>query len=404
MRLLFDRLLWQPRWHRRHESFWSVLMKLAHANGESTLDVSKYWGKALDTHRISTLLPTPEFAALIARDLALVAPQRHELFAGVWTGALEQREAYRLGFRWCPECAKHWFHSPLFQESRRARCPWHGSLLASRCVCRATIDVLSPEPWKCAQCGAHLAPHTGAWPKVFSRGLPQERMSSLPDEFLYQASPLPGGSLEYTLCDPTFEESREQNRLFDGSLLLADVAFEESSALVDALIGVHRECVMDVWVHWQGFDLAFESECPVAAAVVALAEFAGCNTEVVSRTLRGSRFRQPVTRHSRRASEDAPRWLAPLVVREMIRGALASALRQFNASVEQGYCELRLRPLPPCYPEFQMLASNKGVIWPVVSEAELLGDVSAGHVLCPRFGTGPRGRLVRRPVLRQRLG
>jgi hypothetical protein len=66
--------------------------------------------------------------------------------------------------RWCPRCANHGFHSPVFQLDLLGVCPAHGQAIRSRCPkCRTPIpyrlqpDVFA-EPFCCPSCAADLAP------------------------------------------------------------------------------------------------------------------------------------------------------------------------------------------------------------------------------------------------------
>lgn len=379
-------LVWNPQWHHPHESMWSVLFKVAFASQVSPAALAGRWMEDAQRRRISATLPTAMDAVRTCEALHLGASTSQDLFADIWDGTLQQRERYQLRMRWCPECAKSWFHSPLFQQWRRSRCPWHGVPLIDSCPkCGRIADPLAESPWKCMHCGLEHAPRTD-WLALFKR--PIDALSSTPRNWFRHSEDavLPGGSVEYRLLE-TGDAQRESpaEDFMRHHRWLAGIAFEEASALLDSLLGEHRACVegesMMSLTQYQVVDF----RCPVAAAAVFVAVLAGAETEALRRwpPHGKSGYTSQISVDIAAVVHRAPTWLCPMLVREFVRSALLKGLRLFTGLAEDGRRSLVWRNfnVPPA--SWQLKDCDLVLVRPAVTTEELCAAVLAAGAMCP---------------------
>lgn len=388
-------LVWNPAWVRPYESFWSAVYKASYAGNEAVNEVASALLSHIEDSRISGVLPYPQPARFVARWLQLDEAVVDKMFLGCWSGRLSQRETVRIGLRWCPTCATSWFHSALFQDWRRSRCPWHGELLLDFCPkCEACIDPLSPKPWECSVCAQSLAPRDIDWLQLFKR--PNSGKSSNksdPGDMTLTFSaprPQPGGAMEYELLDKERLNLARQRSDYLDLYFIHRLAMEELSALYDTVLGLHSWCIGDEWQNPDNAIHGAHFHCPLAACLLRMAAEVGVISEFTRRYWPEGRGRKAslYSGSFARVVRDAPDWLTPILVREAVRWAFVRTLRTLTLTRARGERYVGnsvahlIEPATPL-PAWKLKSETVAVVWPTVSAARLMQDVHEAAVLCP---------------------
>lgn len=388
-------LVWNPAWVRPYESFWSAVYKAAFAGNETVKEVASELLSHIEESRISGVLPDEQPARLAARWLQLDEAVVDKMFLGFWSGRLSQRETVRIGLRWCPTCAKEWFHSALFQDWRRSRCPWHGELLLDCCPkCGACIDPLSAKPWACSVCTLPLAPRDIDWLRLFKR--PRSHGSSgkahLREQMLLHSAPRPqpGGAMEYELLDTERLNVDRQRSDYLDLYFIHRLAMEELSALYDTVLGLHSWCIGGEWQNPDDAIHGAHFHCPLAACLLRMAAEVGVISQYTRQYWPEGRGRKAslFSGSFARVVGEAPDWLAPLLVREAVRWAFVRTLRTLTLTRARGEPYVGnsvahlIEPATPL-PAWKLKSETVAVVWPTVSATRLMQDVHEAAVLCP---------------------
>lgn len=267
---------WNPLWYVSGASLWCLAAKAAYVTSCAVGTVLRSLVGASESFRLPTWAAGKLERVHVVTQLDLPPETVDELFLGEEPMGLERRAHVSLQLRWCPECAKRWYHSIHFQDRRVLRCPWHDCVLHEGCSrCGRPIDPLGM-PWHCGFCGTHLAPHLDNWVA------------------LLKAPPGHSGAWPLTLLASHVAYAEEQSRVlclggnaglaqFDGREWAVRYwqqgqLFEAGCALWDTVLSDHRDCFAD---EPGGYMPQYYSQgfvCPVAAGAGAvLGSLGGCS-------------------------------------------------------------------------------------------------------------------------------
>ena len=223
---------WNPKWYHPGESLWSVANKLAFATCASVADVLRILAGVVERCREGWLFPSADQAVSVCEDLGLpLRVAKGQLFADVQgLPSLQEREHWKLGIRYCPQCLDGFVHRTVFQDTRVLECPVHRTPLLEGCpACKSAIDPACGAPWSCAFCGMVLAVPGRAWIRQFGGGPGLKAVPAL--------APAPAAS------SPLGMPAEPLRRW------VAQIAYEEHSAIWSTLLGPHAQCArkdMDV--------------------------------------------------------------------------------------------------------------------------------------------------------------
>lgn len=161
---------WRDDWVTGFDSAYALLSKFAKLNGMGARELASLFIDRECGQR-TAILRAPKVdlrssalfdRAALARILRLDDAQINHAF--LLDRLANSRRKSSDVLRWCPRCATHGFHSPIFQLDLLAVCPTHGQKIRSHCPkCRIQIPYrLQPdvffEPFCCPSCTADLAP------------------------------------------------------------------------------------------------------------------------------------------------------------------------------------------------------------------------------------------------------
>lgn len=266
---------WNPRWLAAGASLWCVAAKAAYVTTCTVGTVLRALVGASETSRLPTWAASNIERANVAAKLDVARETVDEMFLDSPPGDLERRARISLQLRWCPECAKQWYHCVHFQDRRVLRCPWHGSLLFEGCSkCGRPVDPLG-KPWQCAFCGTQLAPHLDDWVRLLKSapghaGAWPSKLAASHSAYVERHGELRchGGDLGRAQFDGRDWALRywQQGQLY-----------ESGCALWDSVLADHKDCYAD---EPGGYMPQYYSQgfvCPVAAAAGAvLGSLGGC--------------------------------------------------------------------------------------------------------------------------------
>lgn len=319
------RLAWNPLWYSTGASLWTIASKIAFVRTSTVAAVAEELVGATPCGRLPLWCPTPTDAAAACEMLNLPASRRTALFVGHQPLQTAQREQLRLSLRWCPQCLRDGFHSPHFQDTRVACCPWHLCELLESCPkCHRAVDPLGLEPWKCAACLLPLGLDTEDWLQPFKRR--PEHGGRWPTKAVRHAS------LDENawLCpQPEVRQSSLRAHLHGAIAEHAEhvQAFEEASALWDTLLVDHRDCLGREPHGWVPQFHSVEFNCPVAAAASHAFHYAGAVQEPLGNW---QTFPSAVGReHGVKLPSYFPACTRPYLIRATVRHWLENALLQF---------------------------------------------------------------------------
>jgi hypothetical protein len=330
--------IWNPAWHRPGESLWSALNKISFCTGAPVADVLDFVaGKRVARPRSTLFAPDAPLAASLCARLGLGSSKAADLFPAVGLLSSERRRALQLALRWCPECLANAYHSAVFQDWSLLTCPWHGCRLLDRCQnCRRPVDPLGLVPWQCTSCGESLCRLPQGWLAAFKAApnlAPVGEVSRLEE-----VSSAP--AVTHFSAPEEIRTARAGDILtnIEARIVVSQQACEELSALLETELAGHRSCLQD---HLHTGLLEFELvtfKCPVAAAVLRLAAWAG----VSASCLESGWVPVDVPSHPFLAGrlwwefEHMPAWCWPLYARACIRSWLVEALSAFVAAQDAG--------------------------------------------------------------------
>lgn len=161
---------WRDDWATGYDSAYGLLSKFAKLNAMGARELAHLFIDR-DCGQRTAILRAPKVdlrssklfdLGTVARILRLNPEQVRHAF--LLDQLANSRRKSSEVLRWCPRCANHGFHSPVFQLDLLGVCPAHGQAIRSRCPkCRTHIpyrlqpDVFA-EPFCCPSCAADLAP------------------------------------------------------------------------------------------------------------------------------------------------------------------------------------------------------------------------------------------------------
>lgn len=337
---------WNPAWATPGESLWSIANKLAWVNATSVADVLFVLVGCTAAWRAPYLLPTAQVALEVCRQLALDPLTFKWLFAEVDGSTLSERQIWRLGLRWCPKCMAQCFHSVAFQDWRRARCPWHGCALIELCpACGHAVDPLLLRPWHCGHCDTAFVKPGRQWPSDFSAGALSMAEAQEWPGLTEVVSTEKTTRTSFELIDqaaagkPGWGEDYEQEVVWLRWLL-----FEEGAALRDSLLRKYDSCIEAhrFWTRSEFDPTRFT--CAATAADLCCNEWAGWPAEALGHWP-ATRITRPDNLHElTRQALQAPRWIAPMVIRESYRRLWRDAMLTFAGAATTGESTCRWRP------------------------------------------------------------
>lgn len=165
-----SRILTNSDWNAFGESLWSILSKLTYLNNFTVPEFKKCFGRPRENRC---------FGLKSERNLNDMTGIRHEFIAHTVGLSKEQFLLSELlpysvtnrgsdTLRYCPECIKRCFHSPMHQSHVGTHCLWHPdtALLTECSECNGVVEyavgkALVEQPYRCLRghwiCGAPLA-------------------------------------------------------------------------------------------------------------------------------------------------------------------------------------------------------------------------------------------------------
>ena len=239
---------WNTRWYQPGESLWSVANKLAYAACASVKDVLYLLAVVADS-REAWLFPSTDQAIAVCELLELpLSLAKGQLFADVCgLPGLQEREHWQLGVRYCPHCIQGFVHRTAFQDLRQTHCPVHQAPLLSGCpACKSSLDPACEQPWSCSHCGLELVGPGTAWTRQFKAGPTLEPVTAM-----HPVVPA---------VQPIWMPDQLLRRW------VAQVAFEEHSALWSTLLGEHAACTHKDFDVCNVDSMPTRFTCPVAGA------------------------------------------------------------------------------------------------------------------------------------------
>ena len=344
-------LAWNPAWVQAHESIESIAAKISFVNTALVSDIAALLIGASGVSRGSLWLPEVQGATICCGLLGIDASGAGQHFVRIGASTLRERARVRLALRWCPRCLRDHYHSAIFQDHLRTRCPWHGDPLLEACPsCRSPVDPMRFNGWRCSRCRTPLADPAKNWLTDFksplARPLTQEENTR---------------GVSYSTEVSEADESLALVCLDDDALGAEDwaehheseerwvqwLAFEEFSAMSDAILGRHSRCL---GLEWLASRLEFTPthfDCPGAAAIANAMAWVGARPQELEGWPDSTPGSEGHFGTLMLAVLKYPRWLVPFVVREIVRTWALDALRVFSSAAASGCYAAEWRPLPP---------------------------------------------------------
>jgi hypothetical protein len=388
-------LVWRPEWHRPHESFWSVLNKLAFANDTSVGEILAHLVGSARALRSMTLTVEPRIAMLICRALRLAFSHAAQLFAGVRPVPLEHRQWLQIGLRWCPKCLEEGFHSVVFQDWRVLKCPWHGCQVMDCCPdCRCAVDPLSAAPWRCNVCDCELYRPPREWLSAF-RAVPLWVEQCAPaSRHGIQVTPA-GDALRF--CVVEGGDQVKGGRLLTGryaETVVTQAAFEELSSLSEVVFPDHDDCLTSHHHLCMVQCSIMSFECIPAAAVVRTGAVFGLGlSEGEVGWASGEHVAGRYLHALLRADlEELPDWCHRPYAQAVARALLADALSDFRTAHEHQRTS-EWQPFKEVWPSW----SFKGAVLTLRGTANVEMLESAASIQHRPLA----GRLLFRPIERE---
>jgi hypothetical protein len=257
---------------------------------------------------------------------------------------------------------------------------------------------LTGTPWTCSECGFAIAPHDDDWPRRFKQTIDRDKNSkSIENGYLHTVGVLRSDDemeVEYRLLQPG-EEWRQtmSDDLYCSPDLrwLAQMALEETCALLDCVLGEHSNCVSDEFLEnlYEGNYISFK--CPIAAAAIYLAETTGSITTFLSRTsCRGSGWNKKVFSYVELATRLVPIWLCRILIRDLVKSMLIEGIFKFTGTAMlHRNCLVWNEPAVPMA-KYLMEKPEIAVIYPSVTQSDLDRAIEQADVWCP-WRAGCRG-------------
>jgi hypothetical protein len=366
-----------------------VLFKVAFASAVDPAALAEQWLGMNALLRLSSILPTQAEAYAACDQMEVSRARATDLFCGFEDGTAEQRQRFNLRLRWCPECAKVWFHSPLFQEWRRIQCPWHGVPLVTQCArCHTEIDLMSNLSWACA-CKEPMASQSRHWPKLFRAPIGEVALAGETGYLHTRPHVRSDGALELRLLQAA---ERSEGRTFPGPSMSErnmhrTMAFEEASMLLDFALGRHAECLRDEPSQQHQYQTAkvYTYNCPVAAAALFVAATTGCRTKAyLNLRLRGRTGDPFINGIVQEVLRGAPPWLARMLVRDLVTSMFQGALKHFLNSFKHDNRRIGLWREPgfsPC--SWTLKGLEVAVLNPAATLTSVLELVNEADQACP---------------------
>jgi hypothetical protein len=327
---------WHPDWYRGGESILSVGLKLAYGNSATAREALEGLVSATPTSRLPTMFPSSEIAVRACKLLDLRFEAAKGLFAGIGVPGAPERDHLCLALRWCPTCMAQRYHSWLFQDWARTHCIWHTDALLDRCPrCHVVIDPFSMKGWQCPYCRQPFAEPLGLeWIDALRRPVDAERHSQdALDWRLGLDIVSTGNKVAVLLRDRQAREEIDWTApQWNEAAWLRWHAWEQCSAVVDGVFPEHSDCVAREWIAGRTEFAITSYACPLGAAVRQTLAWLGCQHERVggwptSEMHAGDDygvFAWPIMY--------APRWLTPVLGREVIKEWLSDAIEKFSAA------------------------------------------------------------------------
>jgi hypothetical protein len=258
-------IAWKRSWYQPGESLWSVANKLAYAACASVQDVLRILAGVLDHCREGWLFPTTERAIAVCELLEVpLSDAKGALFADVrGLPSLQERERWQIGIRYCPRCIEGFVHRTAFQDLRLTHCLVHQVPLQAGCPkCKSALDPAGPSPWACSFCGYELVSPGAGWTRKFRDGPVLKPCAP--------AKPPAVAARPITLRSKVLQE------------WVAQVAYEEHSAIWSSLLGTHAGCTHKDFDVCNVDFMPARFTCPIAGAAWLSAKTFGIRPQFAS--------------------------------------------------------------------------------------------------------------------------
>lgn len=392
---------WRPRWARPHESLFSAAVKIGFLSTASLAECLEQLTGASRRGRLPIWAPNEAAALNAIHSLRLDAVRGRQLFWAVGSGAeLAARTHLRIALRWCPQCLMQWFHSVRFQDARQLRCPWHGCAISETCPhCRMPVDPLQADGWVCGSCKGPIAldlpPLSQLGRSELGRAIHGDQTTLVRRYRSGDGSTLTVMRESVRPREPVwFADEMGMRRWIDW------MAFEESSAIADALLGPHMLCARRHWSDFSFASVRYSCRCPVAGGVFRVLECLGMKPEALGGWIpRPARSWSDMGLINHFLYSHSP-WLYPVLVRSIVRAWTVDALLAFEALASEDYPLVDWRPAHEGW-------KAVGAAWaPCVNESDgeatIRNLVSAREVACAvkraSFACASSARLRRCPA------
>lgn len=256
--------IWNPAWLASGASLWCLAAKAAYATICSVGPVLRTWLGITGESRLPVWAAAASQRGPLGEALGLPVEKIRELFIGAEPLDLSARQHISLQLRWCPECAKSWYHSARFQDRRILRCPWHGCVLFEGCnVCGRAVDPMG-QPWACEHCRNKLATRPAKWLDEFKQRPSHDGAwpSEMPTTHLAYSEE--GMLPTYMGGDAGLEQF--QSREWALSYWASGQLFESACTLGDTVLHDHLPCLLTEPGGYMSQYYQRGFRCPVAAA------------------------------------------------------------------------------------------------------------------------------------------
>lgn len=378
-------LAWNPAWVQPFESFGSISTKIGFLSTASVQDIVTVLIGASGTSRRSLWLPDAQALLACCDLLGIDSKQAGDHVFRVGAPALPERASMRLALRWCPECLLDHYHSALFQDQLRTRCPWHGAPLLEACpFCTSPVDPLRLDGWRCSRCQTPLVEPPKGWLRSFKvvldRSLAQDRIAG--SIGLSSTGINADGSLALACRDAQAHGADDwADRHEYEERWIQWLAFEELSALSDAILGQHSHCLGSEWPASRLEFTPTRFECPGAAAITNAMAWVGVKPQELGGWLDVARRSGDQFGIILQAALTHPRWLVPFVVREIVRSWVLDALRAYSSAALSGQYFVEWRP-PASAIVVNEVNRDSAVLVPQVDDDALKAAACKANAVC----------------------
>jgi hypothetical protein len=242
-----------------------VANKIAFAACASVRDVLRILASVVDHCREGWLFPTTDQAMAVCELLDVpLSAAKGQLFADVrGLPSLQEREHWQIGIRYCEHCLQGFLHRTAFQDLRLTDCPVHGTPLLAGCPkCKSALDPAGPSPWACSFCGYELVSPGQGWTRKFRKG---PVLKPFPPAKAPRVASRPIGMPSKVLLE-----------------WVAQVAYEEHSAIWSSLLGAHADCTQKDFDVCNVDFMPARFTCPVAGAAWLSAKTFGIRPQFAS--------------------------------------------------------------------------------------------------------------------------